>query len=65
MQDVQRAKDLCEDLLANVKNQYERFKEQSLQRVYGSGLQRDRHHDYGVSYRRSFKCLWLTIISSP
>ncbi|KAL8796311.1 MAG: hypothetical protein Q9182_007400 [Xanthomendoza sp. 2 TL-2023] len=35
--EVQRARDLCEDLLANVKEQYERFKENPPQRNYGGG----------------------------
>ncbi|KAL8804541.1 MAG: hypothetical protein Q9223_005958 [Gallowayella weberi] len=35
--EVQRARDLCEDLLANVKEQYERFKENPPQRSYGGG----------------------------
>ncbi|MCJ1481624.1 hypothetical protein MMC06_001783 [Schaereria dolodes] len=36
--EVQHAKELCEDLLGNVKEQYERFKEQPPpQRGYGSG----------------------------
>ncbi|KAL1960221.1 hypothetical protein VTO42DRAFT_8764 [Malbranchea cinnamomea] len=47
--DVQAAKELCEDLLANVKEQYERFKEQPPpQRGYG-GYGRDRQH-YGLGY---------------
>ncbi|EAS33056.2 KH domain-containing protein [Coccidioides immitis RS] len=49
--EVQKAKELCEDLLANVKEQYERFKEQPPpHRGYGGGYgQRDRHH-YGIGY---------------
>ncbi|EEP81925.1 conserved hypothetical protein [Uncinocarpus reesii 1704] len=49
--EVQKAKELCEDLLANVKEQFERFKEQPPpQRGYGGGYgQRDRQH-YGVGY---------------
>ncbi|KAL8733383.1 MAG: hypothetical protein Q9166_002207 [cf. Caloplaca sp. 2 TL-2023] len=35
--EVQRARELCEDLLANVKEQYERFKENPPQRNYGGG----------------------------
>ena len=36
--EVQRAKELCEDLLANVKEQYQRFKDNPpQQRGYGSG----------------------------
>ncbi|KAI5290852.1 hypothetical protein KEM54_000266, partial [Ascosphaera aggregata] len=49
--DVQAAKELCEDLLANVKEQYERFKEAPPpQRSYGhhGGYgHRDRHSNYG------------------
>ncbi|PGH03787.1 hypothetical protein AJ79_07263 [Helicocarpus griseus UAMH5409] len=57
--EVQNAKSLCEDLLANVKEQYEKFKEQPPpQRGYGGGGhhhgggygQRDRHHYGGGSY---------------
>ncbi|KAK2767933.1 hypothetical protein FQN53_006396 [Emmonsiellopsis sp. PD_33] len=54
--EVQNAKSLCEDLLANVKEQYERFKAQPPpQRGYGGGGhggnygQRDRHHYGGGS----------------
>ncbi|PGH27493.1 hypothetical protein AJ80_00734 [Polytolypa hystricis UAMH7299] len=49
--DVTRAKELCEDLLVNVKEQYERFKEQPPpQRGYGGGYgHRDRQH-YGGGY---------------
>ncbi|WEW55459.1 hypothetical protein PRK78_000890 [Emydomyces testavorans] len=52
--EVQKAKELCEDLLANVREQYERFKEQPPpQRGYGGGYgQRDRQH-YGVGYGAS------------
>lgn len=48
--DVQAAKELCEDLLENVKAQYEKFKEQPPpQRGYGGGgYGRDRH--YGLGY---------------
>ncbi|KAL8694332.1 MAG: hypothetical protein Q9224_003585 [Gallowayella concinna] len=35
--EVQRARELCEDLLSNVKDQYERFKENPPQRSYGGG----------------------------
>ncbi|MCJ1256975.1 hypothetical protein MMC24_004800 [Lignoscripta atroalba] len=50
--EVQHAKELCEDLLGNVKEQYERFKEQPPpQRGYGSGSygQGDRHGYGGYS----------------
>ncbi|PGH36313.1 hypothetical protein GX50_00818 [[Emmonsia] crescens] len=57
--EVQNAKSLCEDLLANVREQYERFKEQPPppQRSYGGGGhhgggygQRERSHYGGGSY---------------
>ncbi|EEQ87796.1 KH domain-containing protein [Blastomyces dermatitidis ER-3] len=57
--EVQNAKALCEDLLANVREQYERFKEQPPppQRSYSGGGhhgggygQRDRSHYGGGSY---------------
>ncbi|KAL8916924.1 MAG: hypothetical protein Q9172_006046 [Xanthocarpia lactea] len=35
--EVERARELCEDLLSNVKDQYERFKENPPQRNYGGG----------------------------
>ncbi|KAF4314540.1 K-like protein [Botryosphaeria dothidea] len=35
--DVQKAKELCEDLLANVRSQYEQFKERGPSRRYGDG----------------------------
>ncbi|KAL9004865.1 MAG: hypothetical protein Q9188_002326 [Gyalolechia gomerana] len=35
--EVQHARELCEDLLANVKEQYDRFKENPPQRSYGGG----------------------------
>ncbi|KAL8648263.1 MAG: hypothetical protein Q9226_006067 [Calogaya cf. arnoldii] len=35
--EVERARELCEDLLSNVKEQYERFKENPPQRNYGGG----------------------------
>lgn len=52
--EVQNAKELCEDLLKNVKEQYEKFKEQPPpQHGYGGGGggygHRDRHH-YGGGY---------------
>ncbi|KAF7178845.1 hypothetical protein CNMCM7691_007666 [Aspergillus felis] len=52
--DVQAAKELCEDLLANVREQYQRFKENPPQHSYGGYGQRggDRYHGggYGGGY---------------
>ncbi|RAH77052.1 hypothetical protein BO86DRAFT_348096 [Aspergillus japonicus CBS 114.51] len=47
--DVQSAKELCEDLLANVREQYQRFKENPPQHSYGGYGQRggDRYHGGG------------------
>lgn len=49
--EVQRAKDLCEDLLSNVKDQYDRFKENPpQQRGYGAGgYQQGDRQGYGVT----------------
>ncbi|GKZ90998.1 hypothetical protein AnigIFM59636_003138 [Aspergillus niger] len=49
--DVQSAKALCEDLLANVREQYQRFKENPPQHSYGGygGQRGDRYH-YGGGY---------------
>ncbi|OOF97820.1 hypothetical protein ASPCADRAFT_34248, partial [Aspergillus carbonarius ITEM 5010] len=49
--DVQSAKSLCEDLLANVREQYQRFKENPPQHSYGGygGQRGDRYH-YGGGY---------------
>ncbi|KAH8697196.1 hypothetical protein BGW36DRAFT_427166 [Talaromyces proteolyticus] len=50
---VQNAKELCEDLLSNVREQYQRFKENPPQHSYGGYGQRgDRHHGggYGGGY---------------
>ncbi|MCJ1369465.1 hypothetical protein MMC20_000676 [Loxospora ochrophaea] len=48
LKEVQRAKELCEDLLGNVKEQYERFKEQPPQQRYGSGgFQQGDRQGYG------------------
>ncbi|KAL2809959.1 hypothetical protein BJX63DRAFT_423436 [Aspergillus granulosus] len=48
--EVQNAKELCEDLLANVREQYQRFKENPPQHNYGGYGQRgDRHNNYGGS----------------
>lgn len=55
--DVQRARELCEDLLANVRQQYEQFKERGPRRGYGGdryeGGGRNgggRHDSYSSSY---------------
>ncbi|KAJ9197005.1 hypothetical protein DTO166G4_2602 [Paecilomyces variotii] len=49
--DVKAAKELCEDLLANVREQYQRFKENPPQHRYGGYEHRgDRHHSYGGGY---------------
>ncbi|KAL4878542.1 hypothetical protein BJY04DRAFT_221043 [Aspergillus karnatakaensis] len=50
--EVQNAKELCEDLLANVREQYQRFKENPPQHNYGGYGQRggDRHNNYGGGY---------------
>ncbi|KAJ5569897.1 uncharacterized protein N7459_009327 [Penicillium hispanicum] len=47
--DVQAAKELCEDLLANVKEQYQHFKENPPQHNYGGygGRGGDRYHGGG------------------
>ncbi|KAK7511262.1 uncharacterized protein IWZ02DRAFT_472148 [Phyllosticta citriasiana] len=42
--DVRRARELCEDLLANVRQQYEQFKERGPRRGYGGG---DRYEGGG------------------
>ena len=50
--EVERAKELCQDLLANVKEQYERFKENPPPRDYNSGgygQSRDRPNYAGYS----------------
>ncbi|KAI4184221.1 MAG: hypothetical protein L6R41_004903 [Letrouitia leprolyta] len=44
--EVQRARELCEDLLANVKEQYDRFKENPPQRSYGNYNQDPRQQSY-------------------
>ncbi|KAF7586761.1 hypothetical protein BBP40_008354, partial [Aspergillus hancockii] len=53
--DVKTAKELCEDLLANVREQYQRFKENPPQHSYGGGgagygQRGDRYHSYGGGY---------------
>ncbi|OGE50233.1 hypothetical protein PENARI_c017G03531 [Penicillium arizonense] len=53
--DVQQAKELCEDLLANVKEQYQRFKDNPPQHNYGGygnrgGDRGDRYHGGGGGY---------------
>ncbi|KAJ5812202.1 hypothetical protein N7474_008503 [Penicillium riverlandense] len=61
--DVQAAKELCEDLLTNVREQYQRFKENPPQHGYGGGgygQRGDRYHGggggggggYGGGYNR-------------
>ncbi|MCJ1449633.1 MAG: hypothetical protein MMC23_010155 [Stictis urceolatum] len=49
--EVQRAKELCEDLLGNVGEQYQRHKENPPQRAYGGSAYGDRHgaSSYGGS----------------
>lgn len=46
--EVQRARELCEDLLANVKEQYERFKENPPQRGYGGYGHDNRQQSYST-----------------
>ncbi|KAJ9149412.1 KH domain-containing protein [Pleurostoma richardsiae] len=48
---VEKAKELCEDLLANVKEQYEEFKNRPPRNYGGSGGYGDRHHDRSGSYQ--------------
>ncbi|PKX93083.1 KH domain-containing protein [Aspergillus novofumigatus IBT 16806] len=48
--DVQAAKELCEDLLANVREQYQRFKENPPQHSYGGYGQRGGDRYYGGGY---------------
>ena len=47
--EVQHAKELCEDLLANVRDQYQRFKDNPPQRTYNNnyGDQRSSYNPYG------------------
>lgn len=45
--EVKNAKDLCEDLLANVREQYQRFKENPPQHNYGGYGQRGDRYSYG------------------
>ena len=52
--EVQRAKELCKDLLVNVKEQYQRFKENPpQQRGYGSGYGQGDRQGYG-SYNGAY-----------
>ena len=56
--DVKRAKELCEDLLGNVRQQYQRHKENPPQRAYGGGggygQQRSSYESgYGAGYGSS------------
>ncbi|KAL8688679.1 MAG: hypothetical protein Q9218_005472 [Villophora microphyllina] len=46
--EVQHARELCEDLLANVKEQYERFKENPPNRGYGGYGQDNRQQGYNT-----------------
>ncbi|KAH1411315.1 hypothetical protein KXV89_007799 [Aspergillus fumigatus] len=48
--DVQAAKELCEDLLANVREQYQRFKDNPPQHSYGGYGQRGGDRYYGGGY---------------
>ncbi|KAL5362302.1 hypothetical protein BJX96DRAFT_99916 [Aspergillus floccosus] len=48
--DVKMAKELCEDLLANVREQYQRFKENPPQHSYGGYGQRGDRYNYGGGY---------------
>ncbi|KAL4888999.1 hypothetical protein BDV59DRAFT_210556 [Aspergillus ambiguus] len=48
--DVKSAKELCEDLLANVREQYQRFKENPPQHNYGGYGQRGDRYNYGGGY---------------
>ncbi|KAL9029291.1 MAG: hypothetical protein Q9196_002448 [Gyalolechia fulgens] len=48
--EVQHARELCEDLLANVKEQYERFKENPPQRSYGNYNQDPRQQSYTTQH---------------
>ncbi|RMJ27805.1 KH domain protein [Aspergillus sp. HF37] len=48
--EVKNAKELCEDLMANVREQYQRFKENPPQHNYGGYGQRGDRYSYGGSY---------------
>lgn len=48
--EVQHARELCEDLLANVKEQYDRFKENPPQRSYGNYNQDPRQQSYTTQH---------------
>ncbi|KAL2833405.1 hypothetical protein BDW59DRAFT_79111 [Aspergillus cavernicola] len=50
--EVQNAKELCEDLLGNVREQYQKFKENPPQHSYGGygGQRGDRNNNYSGSY---------------
>ncbi|KAL9576623.1 MAG: hypothetical protein Q9212_006947, partial [Teloschistes hypoglaucus] len=48
--EVQHARELCEDLLANVKEQYERFKENPPNRGYGGGGYGQDNRQQGQGY---------------
>ena len=63
--EVQRAKELCEDLLVNVKDQYQRFKENPpQQRGYGSGYGQGDRQGYG-SYNGGYGGTPSTTAQSP
>ncbi|KAL8871179.1 MAG: hypothetical protein Q9174_002937 [Haloplaca sp. 1 TL-2023] len=47
--EVQHARELCEDLLSNVKQQYEHFKENPPQRSYGGGYGQDNRQQQGYN----------------
>ncbi|KAF4265948.1 hypothetical protein CNMCM8714_005882 [Aspergillus fumigatus] len=56
--DVQAAKELCEDLLANVREQYQRFKDNPPQHSYGGYGQRGGDRYYGGGNVRNVGCCW-------
>ncbi|KAK1754303.1 KH domain-containing protein [Echria macrotheca] len=51
---VEKAKELCEDLLANVREQYEEFKARPPRGYGGSGGYGDRSHGHGGSSYQSY-----------
>ncbi|KAI4129188.1 MAG: hypothetical protein LQ338_002347 [Usnochroma carphineum] len=61
--EVQRARELCEDLLANVKEQYERFKENPPQRSYGYG--QDNRQQAGYSTANPYGTYGAGGVQSP
>ncbi|KAI4102392.1 MAG: hypothetical protein L6R37_004403 [Teloschistes peruensis] len=52
--EVQHARELCEDLLANVKEQYERFKENPPNRGYGGGYGQENRQQGGYSTQNPY-----------